>query len=169
MSQYAGRGANPSSPSATNTVTILLGYDNYEVSVLKKITNDHNTQFTIVGNKREYALAENCTLLGPVNDVSKAIAGEVVISAAGQNTISELLSLNKRLILLPEPRPYDEQAVHADALAKRHVALLADASFGPEQWQNILQKANLLTPSYEGLVNASAPEAIAQKMGNWYA
>ena len=169
MSQYAGRGLKRSNRSDSNDVTVLLGYDNYDVSVLKTITNDQTTPFTIIGNKQDYDLARNCILLGPVKDISEAIVGDVVISAAGQNTIAELLSLNKRLVLLPEPRPYDEQAVHATVLANQQVVLLAKESFSAEQWQNVLQKANVFTPAYENLVNASAPEAIAQKMKNWYA
>ena len=169
MSQYAGRELKRSNRSAINNVTVLLGYDNYDVSVLKNITNDQDTQFTIIGNKLEYDLDKNCILLGPVKDVSEAIVGDVVISAAGQNTIAELLSLNKRLVLLPEPRPYDEQGVHATVLANQHVALLAEETFSAEQWKNVLQKANVFTPSYEALVNASSHEEIAQKMRNWYA
>ncbi|QKZ14955.1 glycosyltransferase [Spirosoma sp. KUDC1026] len=169
MSKYAGRGVEPTSRSAINNVTILLGYDNYDESVLQTITNDQNIHFTIIGNKRAYELATNCVLLGPVEDISEAIVGDVVIAAAGQNTIAELLSLHKRLILLPEPRPYDEQAVHATVLADQHIALLAEITYSAEQWQNLLQKANGFTPFCEGLVNASAPEAIAQQMRNWYA
>jgi len=104
-----------------------------------------------------------------VKDISEVIVGEVVISAAGQNTIAELLSLGKRLILLPEPRPYDEQIVHANVLANQNVAFLTKENFSPEQWQNVLQNAKGFTPSYENLVNASAPQEIAQKMKNWYA
>ena len=169
MSQYAGRGLKRSIRSATNDVTILLGYDNYDVSVLKTITNDQNTQFTIIGNKLAYALGKNCRLLGPVKDVSDAIVGDVVISAAGQNTIAELVSLHKRIVLLPEQRPYDEQVVHATLLANQHITLLAEESFSAEQWQDILQKAKLFSPSYNDLVNALAPEETAHKMRNWYA
>jgi hypothetical protein len=168
MSQYAGRGLTPGKQADNCNVTVLLGYDNYAASVLKAITSDQKTSFTIIGNKRAYDVGKNCTLLGPVGDVSEAIAGEVVISAAGQNTIAELLSLNKRLVLLPESRPYDEQAVHAAVLAKQHVALLAEETFSAAQWQNILQKAKLVTPSRNDLVNTSAPEDIAHQLRNWY-
>jgi UDP-N-acetylglucosamine:LPS N-acetylglucosamine transferase len=169
MSQYAGRGSKPGNRSAVNNVTILLGYDNYDVSVLKTITNDQHTPFTIIGNKQAYDLAENCTQLGPVNDISEAIIGDVVISATGQNIVAELLSLHKRLILLPEPRPYDEQTVHATVLANQRIALLAEETFSVEQWQNVLQKANVFTSSYDNLVNASAPEMIAHQLRDWYA
>jgi UDP-N-acetylglucosamine:LPS N-acetylglucosamine transferase len=166
ISQYAGRELKQSNRS---DVTIILGFDNYNKLVLKNITKDQNTEFTIISNKRDYDLDKNCTLLGPVKDISEAIVGEIVITAAGQNTIAELLSLNKRLILLPEPRPYDEQVVHANVLANQNVALLAQETFSAEQWQDLLQKAKVFKHSYTNLVNASAPEAIAQKMKNWYA
>ncbi|NIJ55444.1 UDP-N-acetylglucosamine--N-acetylmuramyl-(pentapeptide) pyrophosphoryl-undecaprenol N-acetylglucosamine transferase [Dyadobacter arcticus] len=169
MSQYSGCGFKRSNRSDISNITVLLGYNNYDESVLKNITKDQNTQFTIIGNKRDYDLDKNCILLGPVKDISEAIVGEVVISAAGQNTIAELLSLDKRMVLLPEPRPYDEQVVHANVLASQNVALLAQEIFSAEQWQNLLQKAKVFTPFYKNLVNASAPEEIAQKMRNWYA
>ena len=169
MSKYAGRGLKQSNRSDAHNITILLGYDNYEESVLQNITSDQNIHFTIIGNKRDYVLAKNCTLLGPVKDIREAIVGDLVISAAGQNTIAELLSLDKRLILLPEPRPYDEQAVHATVLANQNIALLAKETFSAAQWQNILQQTKVFTPSYENLVNALVPEEIAQKMKNWYA
>jgi UDP-N-acetylglucosamine:LPS N-acetylglucosamine transferase len=168
MSKYAALSLKRSNKKDLNNVTVLLGYDNYDVSVLKNITKDQNTQFTIIGNKQDYDLDKNCVMLGPVKDVSEAIIGEVVISAAGQNTIAELLSLGKRLILLPEPRPYDEQTVHANVLATHKVALLAQETFSGEQWENVIQKAKVFTPLYKNLVNASCPEAIAQKMKNWY-
>lgn len=169
MSQYAGRKLTPGNRSDSHNVTILLGYDNYDASVLKAITSDTRIPVTIIGNKRAYDVGKHCTLLGLVGDVSEAIAGEVVISAAGQNTIAELVSLNKRLILLPESRPYDEQLVHATVLAKQNVALLAEETFSAAQWQTALRNAKAHAPSYENLVNASAPEAIAQQLKNWYA
>lgn len=169
ISKYSGLELRPSNHSDIDNVTILLGYDNYDEPVLKNMTKDQNTQFIIIGNKQDYDLDKNCILLGPVKDIREAIAGEVVISAAGQNTIAELLSLGKRLILLPEPRPYDEQVVHANVLANQNLAQLAQETFSAEQWQNVLQKAKVFTPSYKNLVNASASEEIAQKIKNWYA
>jgi UDP-N-acetylglucosamine:LPS N-acetylglucosamine transferase len=169
LSQYAGYKSTPSEQFDNLPVTILLGYDNYDVSVLKNITEDQNTQFTIIGNKQNYDLNKNCIQLGPVKDISEAITGDIVISAAGQNTIAELLSLGKRLILLPEPRPYAEQAVHAQVLADQKVALLAQESCSAEQWQNVIQKGKTFIPVNQNLVNVSSPEMIAQKMKDWYA
>ena len=169
LSQFAADELTQYEYPDINHITVLLGYDNYEESVLKNLTKDQATPFTIIGNKQNYALDENCTQLGLVNDISKAIVGEIVISAAGQNTIAELLSLGKKLILLPEPRPYDEQTVHANVLADKHIALLAQESFTSGQWQEMIRKAKKLNNLNINLVNASAPKAIAEKMRDWYA
>ena len=169
MSKYSKVKVNSTVHSSIDHVTILLGYNNYDESVLKNITKDQDTSFTIVGNKRDYDLDKNCIQLGHVKDISQVISGDVVISAAGQNTIAELLSLGKRLILLPEPRPYDEQKVHADMLANQNIALLAEETFSAKQWQNVISRAQINTSLYSNMVNASAPTEIAQKMKNWYA
>ena len=169
MSQFSGHKFKESDHSNIERVTVLLGYDNYDIAILKNITKDENTQFTIINNKEDYDIGKNCIQLGRVKNIREAIVGDVVISAAGQNTVAELLSLGKRLILLPEPRPYDEQVVHANALADLNIVLLAQKAFSTEQWKEVLQKAKMFNPSYKNLVNTSAPEAIAQKMSSWYA
>jgi len=168
LSQYAGQVLQPSNGDCANHVTVLLGYDNYDISVLRNMTQDQNTEFIIVGNKHDYDLGENCKLLGPVKDISQAIAGEIVISAAGQNTIAELLSLGKRLILLPEQRPYDEQTVHAEVLARQEVALLAQETFSAEQWQIVIQNAKVFNPFRKNLVSASSPQELTNQMRKWY-
>lgn len=169
LSKYAGQNRTRSRLSDSSQVTILLGYDNYDIQVLKNMTADENTHFVIIGNKQSYDLGKNCIQLGQVKDISEVIAGEIVISAAGQNTVAELLSLNKRLILLPERRPYDEQAVHAQVLAEKQVASLAQENFNAQQWQAIIKEARTFKPLSNNLVNAAAPKAIAQKMRDWYA
>ncbi|TWR25896.1 hypothetical protein FPZ43_16585 [Mucilaginibacter pallidiroseus] len=169
LSQYSGRDLPNVECNEVNNVTVLLGYDNYDEQVLKNITADYSTTFTIIGNKRTYNLAANCKQLGRVADISKAISGDIVISAAGQNTIAELLSLNKHLILLPEPRPYNEQEVHAKVLAKNNIALLAHEDFSATQWQDVLSEAKNFKPSNIGMVQKSAPETIAKRLKDWYA
>lgn len=152
-----------------NNVTILLGHDNYEESVLQNITQNLGTNFTIIGNKREFGLGKNCQQLGFVNNFAESVVGRRVVTAAGQNTIAELLSLGKALILLPEPRPYSEQQVHAQILAKKSVALLAREDFTPAEWKYILNEAKSFVPSSKNLVNPRGAKEIAQKMKLWYA
>ncbi|WP_231425317.1 MULTISPECIES: glycosyltransferase [Pedobacter] len=168
LSKYAIREIQHVIPSNIQKITIILGSDNYDQKVIKKITHNPDTNFTIIGNKRHYDLGENCNQLGIIEDISQATTGDIVISAAGQNTIAELLSLNKRLILLPESRPYNEQAVHADMLFNNQIAFLAREDFNAEQWKVTIEKAKAFRPISKNLVNASAAADIAQKMNEWY-
>lgn len=169
LSKYSGKNSTQTENLDNDSVTILLGYENYDSVILQNITNDLNTKFVIIGNKQQFDLGENCKQLGVVKDISDAIIGNRVISAAGQNTVAELLSLQKNIILLPEPRPYNEQLVHANVLAEKDVVLLAQENFSIEQWRDILLKAKTFKPLIEDLVNHSGSKELAQKMKNWYA
>lgn len=169
LSKYCGINVKEIEGSDDDVVTILLGFDNYDQRILKNITEDFNTKFIVIGNKKEYNLGSNCKQLGVVKNISEGIVGDRVISAAGQNTIAELLSLHKRLILLPESRLYQEQKVHANVLAKKGVALLAQEDFSAEQWKNLLAEAKTFTPSIKKLVPHCSSKEIAQKMKIWYA
>ncbi|KQS36276.1 glycosyltransferase [Pedobacter sp. Leaf194] len=169
ISKYAVSHAEHSTLTDNNNVTIVLGYENYDESVLQNITRDKNLTYTIIGDKRAYNLGKNCRLYGQVKDIAGFVHGKIVICAAGQNTIAELLSLGKRLILLPEPRPYDEQAIHAAVLARNNVVLLANEAFSSDQWRNIIERAKTFTPESSNLFNFNAPELIAKKMRKWYA
>jgi len=169
LSKYSGDNAEQPTGSEEDQVTILLGYENYDQTILKNITADSTTKFVIIGNKQSYDLGSNCQQLGTVKNINKAIGGKRVITAVGQNTIAELLSLNKQLVLLPEPRPYDEQNVHAKVLAEKGLALLAHDDLSPAQWQKLLAEAKLLISTNKNLVNHFAAKEIAHKMKNWYA
>lgn len=168
MSKFDCGKSDPDTSEKINQVSILLGYDNYDQAVITKMTQDPDTHFTIIGNKQYYDLSKNCNQLGLVKDISQAITGDIVISAAGQNTVAELLSMNKKLILLPEPRPYEEQEVHAQMLSNQKIALLAEENLCAEQWQMLLQQAKAITPAFKNLVNVTAAAAVAQKMQEWY-
>lgn len=169
LSQYSRSETYSSVDLNDDEVTILLGYDNYDGAILKNITENMEIQFTIIGNKQNYDLGPNCKQLGKVRDIRKAITGKVVITAAGQNSVAELLSLGKQLILLPEPRPYNEQQLHANALVNQNIAFQAEEDFSAQEWQNLLQKAFSINTDHRSLVNASAAKEIAQKMKTWYA
>ncbi|HEV2664168.1 MAG TPA: glycosyltransferase, partial [Blastocatellia bacterium] len=46
-------------------------------------------------------------------------AADVVISMAGYNTVCEVLSLNKRAVVIPRVRPTEEQLIRAERMAAR--------------------------------------------------
>ena len=83
--------------------------------------------------------------VGYVNDISQYITTDVVACSAGNNMISELLTLNKKLILIPEPRPYDEQYAKAQALAAQNQAVVLspfEAQTSAEAWNKAISDVN---------------------------
>lgn len=51
---------------------------------------------------------------------------EVVISAAGQNSVADIAAAGARAVLVPQDRPFDEQHATARALARAGTAQIAD-------------------------------------------
>ncbi|WP_316757562.1 glycosyltransferase [Pedobacter aquatilis] len=169
LSKYHNLHTQHISTEHIDNIAILMGYDNYDEVLLKNITCAENIQFTIIGNKKTYNLGENCIQLGMVDDISACIKGNVVISAAGQNTIAELFSLGKRLILLPEPRPYHEQYVHASILKEKGFALLAHEDFSCNEWKKIIKKISAFPVDSSKLISYPSAQNVALQMKKWYA
>jgi UDP-N-acetylglucosamine:LPS N-acetylglucosamine transferase len=151
-----------------DTISILLGNDNFEESQLQIMTSDLHRKFVIIGNRQAYDLGSHCIQLGRVTNVAEHIAGQIVVTAAGQNSIAELLSLRKKLIVLPEQRPYNEQAANADALAQYGAALRANHAMTQQQWSDLYQIAESFKPRYHHLSNPHAAQEIAAKLQEWY-
>jgi len=151
-------------------VSILLGYDNASREVLSRITENASYSFSVIGNKMPVIERENVRAYGRVDDIKKYITGEVVITAAGTNSIAELLTLGKKLILLPEDRPYDEQLHTAELLAQHEYAVLARADMTSEQWHDAIEHARKIDVSrVDQLINPHAAEMVTQWLGEQYA
>ncbi len=151
------------------TITILMGTDNYSQELVSRMTADPSRNFVIIGNNHEYALEDNCVQLGYQTDVAQAISGNIVITAAGQNSVAELLSLGKTLIVLPEDRPYDEQKYNAMALSDNDMALIADDQMDADEWRELLETATDFEACYAECISPDAPANIAQLLRSWYA
>ena len=61
--------------------------------------------------------------VGRIDDVDVVLrAADVVVASAGWGNVADAAAIGARLVAVPEPRPFDEQAVRADALAAAGVA-----------------------------------------------
>jgi predicted glycosyltransferase len=66
------------------------------------------------------ALLPNVQIIEFTDDLMSYLdAADVVVSMAGYNTTCEILSLNKRAVVVPRHKPSEEQLIRADRLAKR--------------------------------------------------
>lgn len=72
-------------------------------------------------------------------------SAEVVVTAAGQNAIADVAAAGARAIVLPRPRPFDEQVRTGEALRERGLAIVADAA---PDWPTLLERARALEPDW---------------------
>jgi len=94
-------------------ITVLVGDTKLRCAISEHLAQNGFT-VNVVGEWPEDAPSfENIHIIGSTDNVGSAIVGDIVICSAGNNLISELVYLNKKLILIPEPRPYSEQEAKA--------------------------------------------------------
>ena len=83
---------------------------------------------------RQAVRNQPATLLEFTPDLTSYLkAADLVVSMAGYNTVCEILSMQKRALLIPRTRIREEQRIRAAALAKRGLAhLLLPETLTPE-------------------------------------
>ncbi|TWT93612.1 glycosyltransferase [Neorhodopirellula pilleata] len=92
--------------------------------------------------------ASNLHYLGWVNDVTKhVVAADVVVTAAGHNSVMELGQLGSKFIAIAEPRPFAEQLRKVAVLNREQLAIGLDDWPMPHQWPTLIQQARKLDPS----------------------
>jgi hypothetical protein len=73
---------------------------------------------------------------------------EVVVSWAGQNAVADLAASGARAIILPQPRPFGEQAATAGALSAAALAVTRPEWPAAGQWGELLDEARALRPRW---------------------
>lgn len=94
---------------------------------------------------------------------------QVILGNAGHNTVMEMAALAKRFIVVPEPRPFQEQAVKAQLLADLGLApvVLPQALYETD-WSALLSRTVATQPCWRGIVDAQAAGRAAQLIGHTY-
>ena len=69
------------------------------------------------------------------------LAADVVITHAGQNAIAEVAAARRPAIVVPQPRPHDEQVTTAAALAAAGFPVLVLDDFAADDWSALLDRA----------------------------
>jgi hypothetical protein len=91
---------------------------------------------------------------------------EVVVSWTGQNAVADLAAVDARAVVVPQPRPFDEQAATGDALAAAGLAVRLSAWPEPSAWPDVLAEARASAPVWSrwrtGGAAARAAAAIAE-------
>lgn len=70
-------------------------------------------------------------------------AADVVVSHCGLGALSDVAAARKPAVLLPQPRPHDEQYRTARALARHGLALTLSHEPEPTEWPEVLDRARV--------------------------
>ena len=115
-------------------VTVGGGEDAYEIVAtylhgVAQLPANHNLHSLIVTGPEMKAtqrqalsqnLPPNVTIIEFTNDLMSYLsAADAVVSMGGYNTVSEILSLQKKAIVIPRVRPVQEQLIRAERMSQR--------------------------------------------------
>ena len=89
------------------------------------------------------------------------VTAPVVVSWAGQNAVADLAAVDARAIVIPQPRPFDEQRATATALRGADLAVVVDGWPEPPDWPGLLARASALSPDWGRWRTAGAARRAA--------
>jgi hypothetical protein len=92
---------------------------------------------------------------------SAMLAADVVVSAAGQNSVADLAAVRARAIVLPQARPFEEQQATGLALARASLAVVLDRWPAPSAWASRLEEAMSMRPDWSLWETDGAPARAA--------
>lgn len=88
-------------------------------------------------------------------------SADVAVVHAGQNSLAEVAALRVPAVVVPAPRPFDEQATTAAALAQGWPAVVVDA-VPVDGWPELLDRASRLDGTqWKRWCDGRAPERVA--------
>jgi UDP-N-acetylglucosamine--N-acetylmuramyl-(pentapeptide) pyrophosphoryl-undecaprenol N-acetylglucosamine transferase len=74
-------------------------------------------------------------------------AADVVVTHAGQGLVADVATAQRRAVILPEHRPFDEQRATAQTLRSHRMAQVLDAWPSPGAWPRVIDQALALNPA----------------------
>lgn len=71
---------------------------------------------------------------------------DVVVSHAGQNSVADIAAARRPAVVIPQPRPFDEQHMTASVLSRYGLAVTAPRWPSDDDWPAVLQRALTTDP-----------------------
>ncbi|WP_378144348.1 glycosyltransferase [Cnuibacter sp. UC19_7] len=91
-------------------------------------------------------------------------AADVVVTAAGQNSIADLAAARVRAVVVPQERPFGEQHATGRALERLDLAIVASDPRGVDEWARLLDRALGLRPEWDRWEVAGAAQRAADRI-----
>lgn len=142
-------------PATTkNRVVVMFGRGgsdatNQSLREAAKSLPDH--QWIVIGKSDDEGRARtpgNLTFVGWVEDPSQLLrSAEVVVTAAGHNSVMELGSLRRRFIAIAQDRPFEEQLRKVVVLQREQLAVGLRRWPCSSEWPRMIEQAKKLDTS----------------------
>ncbi|MFN0257308.1 glycosyltransferase [Pedobacter ureilyticus] len=151
-------------PSSGRVVSVLIGNGGTSIDqrLVRHLTSTcPDWHFHIIGlltGEDTRSEHENVTYHGN-NYAPEALLknSTIILGNAGHNTVMEIASLNRHLIVIPEDRPFQEQRIKSRQLAKMGFATEVDPSMVYEvDWKNLFEELLLKMPNWGGTISENA-------------
>lgn len=156
ISRYEPVPAPPAPPASSASrgggVVVLGAHPGLDIEGLRLAAEGVGLVLTQVGATRETWTADPWPLL---------TAADVVVSAAGQNSVADLAAARARAVVLPQERPFGEQHATARALERLGLAAVAASPRGADEWRRLLDAALGLRPEWDRWQVAGAARRAA--------
>lgn len=88
----------------------------------------------------------------------------VVVSWCGQNAVADLAASDARAIVIPQDRPFDEQAATAAALDRSGLAVAVEKWPHADRWPELLDRARALRPAWDAWRVRGAAQRAADEI-----
>ena len=98
------------------------------------------------------------------NPLVEMAEADVVLSAAGQNSVADIALSGKPCVLLPQERAFAEQFATARAAESLGLALNREEAPAPEEWPALLREASQMTPEWEKWQVEGAADRAAERI-----
>lgn len=89
---------------------------------------------------------------------------DVVVSWCGQNAVADLAAADARAIVIPQDRPFDEQAATAAALGGSGLAVALERWPDADRWPELLDRARALQPDWDAWRVRGAAQRAAREI-----
>jgi hypothetical protein len=167
ISRFAGRArVAPAGSTTRPTVLVLPGGDaggagRLVDAVSRAAAATPHASWTLLGGEAGAWVAD------PWSSLS---AADVVVTAAGQNSVADLAAAGARAVVVPQDRPFDEQRTTARVLAERGLAVVVDEWPADHAWPDLLDRALASTPDWSAWqVDGAAARAadVVAEVASW--
>ncbi len=111
------------------------------------------------------SLPENLELMGQLSDPLYVLNQCcVIIGNAGNNTVMEMATLNKRFVAIPEDRPFNEQLDKAKLINEHYgIPYILPKDILTTNWNDLIVKTLSMTLNWGNMINEQATQEIKQE------